>query len=636
MFKTKIYIGIAVIVVLGMLAMLYIYRGVGDVAGYLATLNRVGVPFSIAALEMEKNTGEYANGVLRYIGDPEPAVREEAINDLNDFSERYAVYKRLSADDRQRALGQRVAKEHEKLRVAGNALMDQRDKLDKLFQETTDLLDQIDGLTDEQMLAAAPEKGLERSTALAAIANIEAETAEVGFWLAMFRSRPTSHPRTRLLDKIREQQGALSGYLELPLGANERKLGTSVNQLHLRIASNVNQLIIGETDISQRAVELDRMAARIDDIFDNEVQSMLLKGLSAPQENADVAMKDLQETLRYVIPGYFLIALIVGLLLILAIIRPLKRLAAGTEAIGARDLDYRIVARGNDEFGQLARRFNEMAARLKESTVSRDLLEASERQLQRTVAELRQEIAERRQAERERERLQTQLQRTKTLAAMGRLVAGVAHEVRNPLFGISSTLDAMEANAETGHVDSRFREVLRREASRLNALMTALLEYGRMPPAETGVEPLGKCIAESIRSCQPIAKSAGVSLVDACVEDASVKMNRDRLQQVFVNLIENAVQHSPQGSAVVVATRATVDPAGQRWIECTVADAGSGIAREDLPLVFDPFFTRRRKGTGLGLAIAHRIVDEHRGTIEPANRPQGGAVMTVRLPIAES
>ncbi|MDN5781085.1 MAG: ATP-binding protein, partial [Luteimonas sp.] len=95
-------------------------------------------------------------------------------------------------------------------------------------------------------------------------------------------------------------------------------------------------------------------------------------------------------------------------------------------------------------------------------------------------------------------------------------------------------------------------------------------------------------------------------------------------------------QHAPQGSIVIITTHESRDDNGQRWIEYSVADAGRGFAPEDLPQIFEPFFTRRRKGTGLGLAIVLRIVEEHRGTIEPANRPQGGAVMTVRLPVADT
>jgi signal transduction histidine kinase len=99
--------------------------------------------------------------------------------------------------------------------------------------------------------------------------------------------------------------------------------------------------------------------------------------------------------------------------------------------------------------------------------------------------------------------------------------------------------------------------------------------------------------------------------------------------QVFHNLVENAVQHSPRGGAVEVEVAAE-----EEWIVCAVRDGGPGFREGDLERLFEPFFSRRIGGTGLGLSIVQRIVDEHRGRIAAANRPEGGAVLTLRLPVA--
>lgn len=636
MFRTKIYFGISVIVVLGLLVMLHIYSSLGSMAGYLSTLRSVSVPFSIAALEMEKNSGEYASGVLRYVNDPDAGIREEAGHDIGDFVERRDIYMQLSTTERERRLGRSVASKHEKLLAMGEALMDQRDRLDAVFDQSTDLLERVDVLLDDRMTLMAPDTEPGRSMALAAIANIEAETAEIGFWLSLFRHRPTARTRNRILDKLGEQHQAIARYRNLPLSTEEHRLGAAVMSLHERVSKNVNQLLVGEIALSERVKQLEDLSESMDRIFDLEIQPMLMHDLAEPQQNADQAIKQVQASLRYIIPVYFLIAMVVGLLLIATILRPLRKLADGTEALGRGDLDYRIEARGNDAFAKVGRQFNLMAERLQESTVSRELLETSERQLQRTVVELRQEIVERQQAEQEREKLRRRLQRSETMAAMGRLVAGVAHEVRNPLFGISSTLDAMEASAGDGHDDPRFREVLRREAGRLNSLMSNLLEFGRTPPAGTTIELLRGTLAEAVRSCEAAAAAAAVRIVDRSSEDAEVAMNRDRLLQVHVNLIENAIQHAPPDSTVIVDTLTSIDDEGRHWIGYRVMDAGSGFAAEDLPHLFDPFFTKRRKGTGLGLSIAQRIVDDHHGTIEPGNRAEGGGMVTVRLPVAEN
>jgi len=237
------------------------------------------------------------------------------------------------------------------------------------------------------------------------------------------------------------------------------------------------------------------------------------------------------------------------------------------------------------------------------------------------------DISQRKQAE-------EALRRSQTMAALGSLVAGVAHEVRNPLFGISSTLDAFEARFGRGEGQGEYVAVLREQLERLNALMNDLLEYGKPARLELEQGSMEEVIAEAVRTCAALAERAGVELLNRARGGLPpVRMERARMAQVFRNLIENAVQHSPRGGAVRVAVgveRARRD--GGSWVACTVEDSGPGIAPEDLPRLFEPFFTRRRGGTGLGLSIAHRIVEEHGGTLTAANRPTGGARVTVALP----
>jgi PAS domain S-box-containing protein len=230
-------------------------------------------------------------------------------------------------------------------------------------------------------------------------------------------------------------------------------------------------------------------------------------------------------------------------------------------------------------------------------------------------------------------RLQEKLHHGRTMAAMGSLVAGVAHEVRNPLFGISATLDAFEARFGQRPEYQQYVSVLRGELARLSHLMGDLLEYGKPPTLEFSDGRLSEVVAEAVLSARPLAERAQVALRNA-VDGAlpPVRMDRPRLLQVFQNLLDNAVRHSPPNSAVTVeAGSARVD--GEAWIDCRVRDEGPGFRPEDLPRVFEPFFTRRRGGTGLGLSIVQRIVEDHGGRISAGNRAEGGAVMTVRLPV---
>ena len=229
-------------------------------------------------------------------------------------------------------------------------------------------------------------------------------------------------------------------------------------------------------------------------------------------------------------------------------------------------------------------------------------------------------------------RLQEKLHHGRTMAAMGSLVAGVAHEVRNPLFGISATLDAFEARFGQKAEYRQYVAVLRGELARLSHLMGDLLEYGKPTTLEFSEGAIGDVVAEAVLGSRPLAEGSGIALRNAVDGRLPpVRMDRRRLLQVFQNLLDNAVRHAPPKSAVTVEA----DPLrieGEPWIECRVRDEGPGFKPEDLPRVFEPFFTRRRGGTGLGLSIVQRIVEDHGGRIVAGNRPEGGAVLTVRLP----
>ena len=230
--------------------------------------------------------------------------------------------------------------------------------------------------------------------------------------------------------------------------------------------------------------------------------------------------------------------------------------------------------------------------------------------------------------------LQASLRRSETMSAMGALVAGVAHEARNPLFGISANLDALEARSAATGDDAETVRHMRQALTRLTSLMQQLLDYGKPPSLELGEGSLSAALQEAVDACRPVAERARVTVQSRLPGGLeSLRMDRQRVVQLFENLIENAVQHSPEGSVVEIEG-GTLRDTDRDWVEVRVADRGPGFAGEDLTKVFEPFFTRRRGGTGLGLSIVQRIVQEHGGRIQAGNREGGGAVMTVHLPVA--
>jgi PAS domain S-box-containing protein len=232
-----------------------------------------------------------------------------------------------------------------------------------------------------------------------------------------------------------------------------------------------------------------------------------------------------------------------------------------------------------------------------------------------------------------RTELEASLRQSKIMSLLGSVVAGVAHEVRNPLFGISAILDAFEMRFSDRTEYQRYTNVLRDEIGRLTVLMEELLEYGKPFLGDLYLVSLEEMISRSIRVCLPAAEAAHVMVVND-VRDSlpRIMIDRRRLSRVFINLIENAIQHSPPAGVVTVAA-CQIAEGNQDWIECAIKDLGPGIQDEDFPKIFEPFFSKRRGGTGLGLAIAQKTMEEHGGKLLASNNPEGGACMIARFPL---
>jgi signal transduction histidine kinase len=232
-------------------------------------------------------------------------------------------------------------------------------------------------------------------------------------------------------------------------------------------------------------------------------------------------------------------------------------------------------------------------------------------------------------------RLKEQLRQSETMAEIGSIVAGVAHEVRNPLFSISATLDAFESRYRGSESHDRYLGVLRGEIERLTTLMKDLLDFGRPSRPDFARCSMEEIVQAAVDACADIAKRKPVEIVShsAGAPVPAVLGDRARVMQVLQNLIENAVHFSPPGGRVELGLQPAVLD-GTPVVECTVKDSGPGFDPGDLSRMFEPFFTRRRGGTGLGLSIVKRIVYDHGGDVSAENHPDGGAVVRVRLKAA--
>ncbi|HEY1584970.1 MAG TPA: ATP-binding protein, partial [Polyangia bacterium] len=227
-------------------------------------------------------------------------------------------------------------------------------------------------------------------------------------------------------------------------------------------------------------------------------------------------------------------------------------------------------------------------------------------------------------------RMEVAMQRAERLAAVGRLAAGIAHEIRNPLAAISGSIELLRqtAEAEGARENKELMSIVIREVDRLNGLITELLEFARPRALETERLDVAATMAEMLKVFEN-DKRLGDARVELVADGAPlVEADAAQLRQVVWNLLRNAAEAAP-GQPIRVDVRAEGE-----LVALTIRDGGPGIAAEHRARIFEPFFSTKDGGTGLGLATVHRIVDEHKGAVEIDCPDGGGTAVTVRLPRA--
>jgi signal transduction histidine kinase len=221
------------------------------------------------------------------------------------------------------------------------------------------------------------------------------------------------------------------------------------------------------------------------------------------------------------------------------------------------------------------------------------------------------------------------------LAALGAMAAGLAHEIRNPLAGIKGAAQYLQA--ETLPLEAQeMLEVVIQEADRLNVVVSQFLDYARPFDLERSHDHINAIVTHVLALVRAQGTPAGVQIVERLSGDLpAMGMDRARLSQVLLNLVQNALHAMPHGGVLTVATRPATSRNGQPMIEIAVSDTGVGIAPDDLEKLFIPFFTTKKDGTGLGLAICQRIVQAHGGELDVQSAKGRGATFLVRIPIPQ-
>ena len=368
--------------------------------------------------------------------------------------------------------------------------------------------------------------------------------------------------------------------------------------------------------------------------------STLYKLFSNPQNNVgsdpgigkeivDRAVALVDEQLKYnytyvfIIVGFsFLFAGVITILFPSKITKPIERLMNATRRVKKGDYSYRIESAGEaDEISSLAGSFNEMLQNIEDTHRSNlELLE----QTKRFNETLKERVEEATSAIREQ---QNELIKAERLATVGEFAARIAHEIKNPLSGITIALEMMKSKSGDNDQQQSISEVLT-EVRRLDRILKDLLQLS--VPKEMDLKPSdpNDIVERSLLVVAPAAEEKGVTIETDLKCKDEYMLDYEKCQQVVINLLINGIDAVDANSGKVTVGTENVN--GD--VHISVTDTGHGIKPDEMEKIFEPFYTSKKQGTGLGLAISKRIIEAHDGRITVSSEPGSGTTFTVVLP----
>lgn len=301
------------------------------------------------------------------------------------------------------------------------------------------------------------------------------------------------------------------------------------------------------------------------------------------------------------------------------IIHPLQRMVVATNKIAQGDLNHKVEIDFKDEIGQLSQSFNQMTENLKKAN---EKLIQWGKTLEKRVEERTKELRE----------MQDYLLQSEKLASLGKIAAGVAHEINNPLTSILIQTYLMLEKTEKNNPFHESLALIAGETSRCTDIVKGLLEFSRQNPPHKAYSDVNEIINRTLQLLENQASFQNIRIIKKLDGNLpQIKLDKDKIKQVFWNLMINASEAMPKGGTLTITSQFSAD---KKYIEAVFIDTGVGISKEAVNKLFDPFFTTKSSGTGLGLAVSYGIIDQHQGKIEVRSEPGQGSVFTVSLPVS--
>ena len=225
------------------------------------------------------------------------------------------------------------------------------------------------------------------------------------------------------------------------------------------------------------------------------------------------------------------------------------------------------------------------------------------------------------------------MRRADRLASLGTLTAGLAHEIRNPLVTIKTFIQLLPERLEDEEFRKHFLNIASSEVDRISSLITELLDFARPSDPKLEFEDINSILDGMILLASTETKKKQINIIKNYTSNLPpIKIDREQMKQVFLNILLNSIEATPERGGITVNTRSFVKPGGEPYIQIEFTDTGRGIPAEHLEDIFNPFFTTKDKGSGLGLSISHQIIQDHSGYIDVESELNKGTSFFINLP----
>ncbi|MDE2179960.1 MAG: HAMP domain-containing protein [candidate division NC10 bacterium] len=441
------------------------------------------------------------------------------------------------------------------------------------------------------------------------IEQVEKHTMDLSTAIQISVERLTSRERTnearlqdyvgRLQQKGVKEVSIVSNEQEVIASSNPKRVGATIDPSHRDLFITAR---LGETLKTEQGQKTYNLLVPI--VVGNQRMGYALISMVLDDFAQISQLNFIKRLIATVL--VFGLGIVASLILSWKYTRPIDQVVQAARRVAQGDLGDTLPVEGHDEIGELTASFNDMVRKLRAN-----------------------------------KELESRLHQAERLSSIGQLASGIAHEIRNPLNFINLSIDHLQSRFSP--TDPRLREEftylvswVKSEIHRLNTMITNFLTYGKPLKLQPRPCDLTSLLYDVVKMASGRAVEQGIEIDCGSLDALPMALvDAEQIRTCFVNVLVNAFQAMPSGGKLAITARLVNGTGSGGWIEVRFQDTGCGIASEDLPKVFEPYFTTKEVGIGLGLALTKKIVEEHGGAIALDSVRDHGTVVSIRLPVEE-